>query len=314
VARGVVSANLDKCENAGSVAQPVPPPMTEPRFDEVQCLSPAGFHTLRWTEWGAPDNPRVLVCVHGLTRVGRDFDPLARALADHYRIVCPDIVGRGRSDWLRNPAFYQVSQYVADMASLLARLRASTVHWVGTSMGGLIGLSVAGQPESPIERLVINDVGPRLDAAALARIGDYVGKQVRFADLAQAVAYVRAVSAPFGLKTDDEWLEITESVVRPDGSGLRLHYDPQIAVPFKAVTPQAAAAGEAGLWQLYDAIRCPTLLTRGAHSDLLTGATADEMTQRGPRARLVEFAGIGHAPMFFDPAQIAVVRDFLLEG
>ena len=287
--------------------------MTEPRFDEVQCLSPAGFHTLRWTEWGEPSNPRVLVCVHGLTRVGRDFDPLARALADHYRVVCPDIVGRGRSDWLRNPAFYQLPQYAADMATLLARLNARTVHWVGTSMGGLIGLSVAGQAESPIARLVINDVGPRLDAPALARIGEYVGKPVRFADLAQAVAYVRAVSAPFSLRSDAQWQEITETVIRPDGTGFKLHYDPQIAVPFKAVTPQAAAAGEAALWQLYDAIRCPTLLTRGANSDLLSHASAEEMTQRGPRARLVEFSDVGHAPMFFDADQIAVVRDFLLE-
>ena len=287
--------------------------MSEPRFDEVQCLSPTGLHTVRWTEWGEPDNPRVLLCVHGLTRVGRDFDRLACELAPQYRVVCPDVVGRGRSDWLGDPMAYGLPQYVSDMVTLVARLRAGTLHYVGTSMGGLIGMSFAGLEGSPIARLVINDVGPRLNAEALARIGAYVGQAVRFADLEQAVAYVRSVSAPFGLR-GDEWREITETVIRPDGDGFKLHYDPRIAEPFKAIAPKAAQAGEALLWQLYDAIRCPTLLTRGEQSDLVSRATAEEMASRGPRARLVEFPGIGHAPMFFDPAQIAVVRDFLLEG
>ncbi len=288
--------------------------MTEPRLDEVQCLSASGLHTMRWTEWGDADNPRVLLCVHGLTRVSRDFDRLARVMAPHYRVVCPDVVGRGHSDWLRDPMYYGLPQYVADMVTLLARLRAQTLHLVGTSMGGLIGMSLAGLEGSPVGRLVINDVGPRLNADALARIGSYVGQPLRFANLDEAIAHVRAISAPFGLRSDDEWREITESAVRRDGAFLRLHYDPRIAEPFKALSPQAAAAGEVALWRLYDAIRCPTLLTRGAQSDLLSHTTAEEMTARGPRARLVEFPGIGHAPMFFDPAQIAVVRDFLLEG
>lgn len=287
--------------------------MTAPRFDEVQCLSPAGFHTMRWTEWGDPANPRVLICVHGLTRVGRDFDLLARRLALHYRVVCPDVMGRGRSDWLRDPSGYQLAQYAADMATLIARLNSKTLHWVGTSMGGLIGISVAGPVQSPISKLVINDVGPTLDAVALTRIGEYLGKPVRFADVEQATDYVAAISAPFGLKTRAQWRAITETVIRKDGDGWVTHYDPRIAVPFKAVTPEAAAAGEATLWTLYDNIRCPTLLTRGANSDLLTPATAQAMTERGPRARLVEFDGIGHAPMFMHDDQIKVVADFLLK-
>ena len=287
--------------------------MTAPRFDEVPCLSPAGFHTMRWTEWGARDNRRVLICVHGLTRVGRDFDRLARRLALHYRVVCPDVMGRGRSDWLRDPSGYQIAQYAADMAALIARLDAEVLHWVGTSMGGLIGMTVAGQPASPIAKLVINDVGPTLDAAAIQRIGDYLGKPVRFADLEQATDYVAAISAPFGLRTRDEWRAITETVVKRDGDAWVPHYDPRIALPFKAITPDAAAAGEAALWRLYDNIRCPTLLTRGAVSDLLSPATALAMTQRGPRARLVEFAGIGHAPMFMHDDQIEVVAEFLLK-
>ncbi len=287
--------------------------MTTPRFDSVQCLSPAGLHRMAYAEWGDPDNRRVLVCVHGLTRLGRDFDRLARAMADRYRVVCPDVVGRGRSDWLREPMHYGVPQYVADMVTLLARLNATTVHWVGTSMGGLIGIALAGLEHSPVARLVINDVGPRLDAAAIARIGAYVGAPVRFASVDEAIDYVMKVAAPFGLRTREDWREITEPALRADGDGWVLHYDPRIAEPFKAVTPQSAAAGEAMMWKLYDAIACPTLLTRGAESDLLTRETAEEMTRRGPRARLVEFPGVGHAPMFLHDDQIAVVREFLLE-
>ena len=284
-----------------------------PRLDSVQCLSPSGLHRMAYAEWGDPHNPRVLVCVHGLTRLGRDFDRLARALCDRLRVVCPDVVGRGRSDWLRDPMHYGVPQYVADMVTLIARLNVKSVHWVGTSMGGLIGISLAGQKDSPIARLVINDVGPRLDAAALARIGSYVGLPIRFASVDEAIDYVMKVAAPFGLRSRDQWREITEPSLRADGDGWVLHYDPRIAEPFKAVTPQSAAAGEAALWALYDAIACPTLLTRGAESDLLSRETAAEMTRRGPRARLAEFPGVGHAPMFFDDDQIEVVREFLLQ-
>jgi pimeloyl-ACP methyl ester carboxylesterase len=267
---------------------------------------------MAYTEWGDPKRQRVLVCVHGLTRVGRDFDRLAQALAGEYRIVCPDVVGRGRSEWLRDPAHYHIPQYVADMVTLIARLGVERVDWVGTSMGGLIGMSLAGLPGAPIGRLVINDVGPTLNAAALLRIGEYLGKPQRFGDVAQAIDYIAAVSAPFALKSRDEWREITETVIRRDGDAWVLHYDPRIAVPFKATTPAAAAAGEAALWTLFDGIACPTLLTRGEKSDLLTRETADSMASRGPRARVVEFAGVGHAPMFMHDEQIGVVRDFLL--
>jgi pimeloyl-ACP methyl ester carboxylesterase len=288
-----------------------------PRQRFVQCLSPAGLHRMAYREWGDPVNRRVLVCVHGLTRVGNDFDRLARALCDDYRVVCPDVVGRGASDWLRDPRHYHVPQYVADMVTLLARLDAETVDWVGTSMGGLIGITLAGQPGAAIRRMVINDVGPTLDAAALARIGEYLGKPVRFASVEQAVGYVALISAPFGLKSVDEWREITLPVIRPvhdaQGEGWVLHYDPRIGEPFKAVTPEAAAAGEAALWSLYEAITARVLLTRGEKSDLLSPATAQRMAHSGPHAQLMEFAGVGHAPMFMHDEQIAVVRDFLLQ-
>jgi len=270
------------------------------------------MHSVAYTEWGDADNPRVLMCVHGLTRLSRDFDRLARALASHYRVVCPDVVGRGRSDWLRNPAHYVVPQYVADMVTLIARLGVDEVDWVGTSMGGLIGISLAGQPGSSIKRLVINDVGPRLDAAAIARIGGYVGVPVSFASVDDAVDYISKVAAPFGLTRRQDWVELVEPTLRRAGERWVLHYDPNIAVPFKAVTPEIAAAAEAATWKLYDQIACPTLVVRGAHSDLLSHETLVEMMQRGPRATAVEVPGVGHAPTFMHEHEIAIVRDFLL--
>jgi pimeloyl-ACP methyl ester carboxylesterase len=284
----------------------------EPRFGEVKCLSPAGFHAMRYAEWGAADNPRVLVCVHGLTRVGRDFDRLAAALADRYRVVCPDVVGRGRSDWLREPSSYQLPQYAADMVTLIARLDVPVVDWLGTSMGGLIGISVAGQAGAPIGKLIVNDVGPALDAAAIARIGDYLGRPIDFGSFEQAVDYIAAISAPFGLTSRADWQEATRHVVREQDGRWRLHYDPRLAEPFKQITPEVAAKGEAALWWLYEHIAAPVLLVRGANSDLLSPATAERMAATGPRARRVEIPGIGHAPMFFDAAQIAVVQEFLL--
>lgn len=285
-----------------------------PRQASVQCLSPSGIHRMAYVDWGEPDNPNVLVCVHGLTRVGRDFDRLARAMTDRYRVICPDVVGRGRSDWLKDAGGYSVPQYVADMVTLIARLDVESVHWLGTSMGGLIGMALAGQPGSPITRLVLNDVGPKINPEAVARIGEYVGKPMRFATLEEATDYITLISLGFGLRNRDEWREITQSVLKPDGDGYTLHYDLKLALPIKATTPEIAAAGEAALWKFYDQIRCPTLVVRGESSDLLSRETAKAMSERGPHATLAEFAGVGHAPMFFDPAQIATVREFLLQS
>jgi pimeloyl-ACP methyl ester carboxylesterase len=285
---------------------------TEPRLRHVQCLAPEGLHRMAYWEWGDAANSKVLVCVHGLSRQGRDFDTFAQALCGEYRVVCPDVVGRGRSDWLKNPASYAIPQYVADMVTLAARLDAQELHWVGTSMGGLIGLGLASLPESPIRKLVLNDVGPAIEYAALARIGSYLGQPAHWKTVDEAAEALRAISLGFGPHTREQWLALTRPQLKPDGDGFMPHYDPAIALPFKAVTPELAAAGEAHLWQAYDALRCPTLLLRGAESDLLARATADAMAQRGPRARVHEFEGVGHAPMLVQPDQIAVVRDFLL--
>jgi pimeloyl-ACP methyl ester carboxylesterase len=253
-----------------------------------------------------------VVCVHGLSRQGRDFDTLALDLCGEYRVVCPDVVGRGRSDWLADPMGYVIPAYVADMVTLLARLDAETVDWVGTSMGGLIGLGLASLPGAPVRRLVLNDVGPAIEPAALARIGSYLGQPAHWKTLDEAADALLAISQGFGPHTREQWLALTRPQLRPDGEGFAPHYDPAIAMPFRAVTAELAAAGTAALWQSWDRLACPTLLLRGAESDLLSHATALAMTQRGPVARLHEFPGIGHAPMLVQPEQRRVVREFLL--
>ena len=287
--------------------------MTEPRLHHIACLDTAtALRRMAYWEWGDPQNPKVLVCVHGLSRQGRDFDTLASALQGDYRVVCPDVAGRGQSDWLSQPAGYQIPTYVADMVTLIARLDVPTVHWVGTSMGGLIGMALASLKGTPIERLVLNDVGPALEVAALTRIGGYVGKPARWNTLEEGADALRAISAGFGPHTPEQWLALSRPMLKPDGDGWILHYDPRIGDAFRSVSPEAAQAGEAMLWATYDAIRCPTLVLRGAQSDLLSAATAAAMTQRGPRAQLREFEGVGHAPTLVAPDQVAAVRGFLL--
>lgn len=284
----------------------------EPRY--VRCLSPAGFHRMAYVEWGDPANPRVLVCVHGLTRCGRDFDYLAQALAGEYRVVCPDVVGRGVSDWLRDPTHYALPQYAQDMTALLARLDVEQVDWLGTSMGGLIGMVLAAQPAAngqpgPIRRLILNDVGPVIAAPALVRIGAYLATPPDFASPEEAQAYIRAIAAPFGKLSDAQWRHLTQHVIKsgPDGR-LQLRYDPGIAVQFAAA---AREGKDIELWALYEAIRCPTRVIRGANSDLLSRETVAAMRERGPRAQAVEIPDVGHAPMFLDDAQVAIVRDLL---
>nr|WP_315398434.1 alpha/beta hydrolase [uncultured Duganella sp.] len=291
--------------------------MFEAKIKSVQCLSLAGLHRMAYKEWGEAANPNVLVCVHGVTRVGDDFDNMARALSDHYRVICPDVVGRGRSDWLKNPQLYRIPQYVSDMVTLLARVLdqgpAQQVDWFGTSMGGLIGLGLASLPGNPIRKLVLNDIGPVLAPVALQRIGDYIGQDLRFDSFDDGAKFIRDVSASFGAHTQQEWHKLASDVLRQDKDGKWVrHYDMGLALPFRSATPESAAADEAMLWAAYDAISAPTLLVRGADSDLLTRETAASMSERGPKATLVEIPDVGHAPTFIHDDQIAIARQFLL--
>ncbi|MDQ6638890.1 MAG: alpha/beta hydrolase, partial [Pseudomonadota bacterium] len=250
--------------------------MNAPRLRHVQCLDGRGLHHLAYWQWERADgvSDRVLVCAHGVSRQGRDFDTLAQAMQDGWRVVCPDVVGRGESDRLADPMAYQITTYVADMVTLLARLDAKTVHWLGTSLGGLIGIAMAALPGSPIERLVLNDVGPAIDPAGIARIAGYIGMPLTWASEDEAADYLLTISQGFGPHSRAQWMALTRPMLRSDGDRLRLHYDPAIGAALRAMTPAAAAAGEAALWAAYDRVRCPTLLLRGAESDVLAPATA----------------------------------------
>ncbi|MDR2209554.1 MAG: alpha/beta hydrolase [Azoarcus sp.] len=291
-------------------------PFMRPRADSgmrehvVQCMGPHGLHRMAYTEWGDPDNPKVLLCVHGFTRNARDFDMLAEALSGEYRVVCPDVVGRGRSDWLRVKFDYTFPLYVSDMVTLIARLGVPHVDWVGTSMGGLIGVLLAGQPHAPVRRLVLNDVGPLITAESLRRIGQYVGKSPGFPTLEDAESYVRQIGASFGALTDEQWQHLTRHSVRHTSNGYIFNYDPSLGDLFRMIP----IVLDVQAWDAYDRIAHPVLAIRGAESDLLRRDTWLKMAERGPKAKLAEFPGIGHAPMLMSEDQIAVIRDFLLDS
>lgn len=292
----------------------------EPRLLSVGCISPAGLHRMAYQEWGDPDNPHVVICVHGLTRVSSDFGVLAESLRHQRRVICPDVVGRGRSSWLKNPLSYGVPQYVSDMITLIARARVAKVQWVGTSMGGLIGMTLASLPDSPVSRLVLNDVGAALNGQALARIGTYVGFNMEFKSRAEAHVQLRKIFAGFGEHSEAEWEHLLDTVIVHDQANQcwRVHYDPAIAAPFRAAVVNPPSVDQPPpdleLWATYDAIRCPTLVLRGKESDLLSAQTVREMATRGPKATFVEFERVGHAPTLMHTDQINAVTNFLLQA
>ncbi len=300
--------------------------MPEPTLNYVSCPDPCGNHRMAYWQWGDASAAHVIVCVHGLSRQGRDFDVLAQALVERakhpVRVVCPDVAGRGRSDWLKDPMTYQIPTYVGDMLTLLGQLHGqapiTTLDWVGTSMGGLIGMGICGTPKlplpAPVRRLVLNDVGPAIQWEALQRIGTYLGNTGRFESVQQAADAMWAISTSFGPHTPGQWLALSQPMVKPlPEGGFTLHYDPNVAVPFRSLTEESAQQGQAALWQLYDNIAAQTLIVRGAVSDLLNSQTAAAMNQRGPRARLVEFDGVGHAPTLIAGDQVDAVTGFLLD-
>ena len=268
--------------------------------------NPLGFHRMAYTEWGATGDEVPVICVHGLARNGRDFDRLAAALAAERRVICPDIVGRGASDNLPDPTLYTYAQYCADMTALIARIDAPQVDWVGTSMGGVIGMMLAAQPNSPIRRLIINDIGPFIPLAAIRRIGDYVGRTTAFDSVEQLERHLRVIYASFGITRDEDWRDFAVHSQRalPNGQ-ITKAYDIGIAHNF------SAAQADVDLWAVYDRVRCPTLVLRGAQSDVLPAEIAEEMTRRGPCAELVEIPDVGHAPALLETVQISYIQRFL---
>ncbi len=302
--------------------------MTNAELHRIECDhagAKPGTHRMAYWSWGSAHHSHVVLCVHGISRQGLDFDVLAQKLigpdGKRCRVVSVDVAGRGMSDWLSDPALYQVPQYASDLVTLMMTLQAQgakTIDWVGTSMGGLIGIAVAAQTALQPQlkslmprKLILNDVGPVVQWAALQRISSYLGADKRFDTEKEAVDAMWELSKSFGPHTPEQWLALSKPMIRPDGMKFKLHYDPAISTAVKATTPESAAQGEAMLWQLYDAISTETLLIRGAQSDLISEETAQKMQERGPKAKLVQFEGVGHAPTLVQMNQTKAVADFL---
>jgi pimeloyl-ACP methyl ester carboxylesterase len=282
-----------------------------PRFVNVTSLSKTGHHRIAYTEWGDPAASKVAICVHGLTRQGRDFDPLAVALAERgYRVLCPDLPGRGRSEWLKDSNGYDLQQYVTDMSMVIARARVEHVDWIGTSLGGLIGMVMASMKASPLRRMVVNDVGPYLPSHALSRLGKYLWSMPKsFGNFHAAEAYFREILAPYGPLGDSEWFHLTtHSIVRGADGRFRLLIDPGIGRLFKNVMYYSV-----NMWPQWDRVSCPVLILRGQYSDLLTPEIAREMSGRGPASKLIEFPDCGHAPALMDYRQIGPVVKWLTQ-
>ena len=304
----------------------------QPQVHHLTCAHAGGLHQIAYREWfdsssGPKEAARVVVCVHGLTRRATDFDTLARTMAGRgWRVVCPDMIGRGDSDWVAQPMLYSVPQYVSDCVTLVARLGVESVDWVGTSMGGLIGMTYAALSGHPIRRMVLNDIGPKLEWAGLSTIAAYVGQVPVFTEYAEAASWLRGRMGGFGPHDEAGWEQLIRPYfkVLPDG-GFTPHYDPAIAVPFKALAqggvsggePNGKPAGESeehSMWPLWDTVTASTLVLRGSLSELLSTETCEGMKVRGPKAQVIEIAGVGHAPSLIAPDQINPILEFFSES
>ncbi|WP_369411454.1 alpha/beta fold hydrolase [Polynucleobacter alcilacus] len=276
----------------------------------VHCAHGDSTHRMAYHTWGDPSNDKVLLCVHGLTRRGSDFKTLAEAMCKDYYVVCPDVVGRGDSDRLSNPMLYAVPQYVSDIAQLVKALGVSQVDWFGTSMGGLIGMVYAAMPHSPIRRMLLNDVGPKIEPEAIKRLSSYVGQPFSFPKRTDALNRLNEICSTFGEHTPEEW-ETYNGPMLIERNGLwGMHYDPDISVPFASVNPIMAKAGEMALWHAFKQIKIPMLIVRGGVSDLLSAATVAEMCKVNPYVRSIEIPNVGHAPAFVKQEQIALAKEF----
>lgn len=285
-----------------------------PQLGEFRALGPRGFLRIGITEWGPRNADQVVVCVHGLTRNARDFDFLARRLASRgMRVVVPDLPGRGRSEWMQNGADYATPLYLAVMAAVIARTGADEVDWIGTSLGGHIGMEMAALPAAPIRRLVLNDFGARIAGSALQRIGAYLKIKRHFDSVDAVEAHLRTVHEPFGHLTDAQWRHLAEHSAVKTGEGeYRQHFDPGIARAFSWPLMVDIA-----LWDVWEKVACPTLILRGEDSDLLHASTVRDMVRRGAAGkkgwvRAIEVRDCGHAPALMNDAQISVIEEFLL--
>jgi pimeloyl-ACP methyl ester carboxylesterase len=285
--------------------------ITNQRFGEAHSSTPDGrTHTIRWCEWGDPENPKVLLCAHGLSRNGRDFDYLARKACVQYRVICPDYPGRGISDALENPVYYNNAQYLSDSLAILSVIKFEILDWLGTSMGGLVGMALAASDNNPVRKIVLNDVGPFISGQALAVIGDYLTDTPAFSSLRQAESYFRQVYASFGKLDDEHYLHFVEHGVKPSssGNGFVLNNDPEIIARFISNKPV-----DHHLWDIWDRISIPTLILRGQYSGLLLPQTVEQMKFRHALAQSVEIPGCAHAPSLMTESQIEIVNNWLTD-
>jgi len=274
--------------------------------------NPARPRHMAYYEWGDSSNPRVAVCVHGLSRNGHDFDRLAEALAPHFRVLCPDMAGRGKSDWLERKSDYNYLTYCTDVTALCEQLRLKDVAFIGTSMGGIIGMMLAAGQPGRIERLVLNDIGSIVSAAGLTRILNYVGSSGVFAGADEAMAHLKSILAPFGISSEADWQHMFAISFNPLPDGrYAFAYDPDINLPFREAVSKEGAITDVDLSAIWNAVACPALVLRGEQSDILTHATAQSMCARAIPTQLVEFKHVGHAPTLLDSEQIQVILDWL---
>lgn len=277
---------------------------------EIKYLSqcPPRPHHIFYKEWGDSSNPNVLLCAHGLTRNSGDFDYLCRKMEDQYHIVCPDMPGRGQSDWLAKDE-YHYTVYIADAIALIARLGAKKIDWIGTSMGGLMGMILAAQPNTPIRKLVINDAGPAMSRETQISIGKYAGNDDRFNTFEEVVAYFKNLYSTWGKVSDEHWVNLARQSSRqlPDGI-FSLAYDPAIVAPLKE---NLDALQDVSVWPIYEAVQIPMLLLHGTESTILSSNLVEEMKQRNKNLEVIDFPGIGHAPSLTEESQVELIRTWL---
>ncbi len=285
--------------------------MTEPQLYSFLVRENDGSgRIVGYWSWGDVAAKKVIFCLHGMTRNGRDFDFLARRFMPDFRVICPDVAGRGTSGWIKDKSGYHNFTYAVDMLRLISFLRLQEIYWIGTSMGGLIGMIVAALRPGVIRKMVINDVGPFITKEALKRIAEYTGKNETFPDVAAAKVHFKKIYSPW--KVNDFALEhMMKYGLNAVPGGFAMNNDPGIGAAFRDEKGNLKDFPDMDLWQYWEKITCPVLLLRGAESDILSEETAEKMTQTGPRARLIEFPGIGHAPSLMEEAQVEEVSGWL---
>lgn len=292
--------------------------VNDPILKEYQCTNPipeSGTHTIACWQWGSEKNPRVAVCIHGLARNARDFDFLATALSDEFRVLAIDMPGRGKSEWLTDPSWYNPTTYSADILHVLRTLKIERVDWIGTSMGGIVAMFLASQPLGLIKKLVLNDIGPYLPAPALMNIAAYVSKggEKVFASFDEAEVFLKETyQAKWGLYSPQLWKHFAKHSLRQEENSWRLHYDPAITAGFKDEKGNIKPLESMDLWELWEKITCSVFLIRGERSEVLTCETTEKMRATCQINHFMECKECAHAPSLMEKKHINAIKNWLL--